>query len=103
MAFSLFLFIPRAISTRKCASLSSMLLFGAAILHTRHIFGFHFSAPSGTEWASEGGERGEGANENSIPVTLKRETNEENVIGRKGWPRRPHEQWVVSRNQRIVS
>ena len=29
-----------------------------------------------------------GANENSIPVTLKPETNEENVIGRKGRPPR---------------
>ena len=91
---------PSAISMGKCASLAVSrslaffplrLLFRAAKLHTRHIFGFHFSASSGRTGRTS--ERGRararvGANENSIPVTLKPETNEENVIGRKGRPPR---------------
>ena len=40
------------------------------------------------ERASERARATVGANENSIPVTLKPETNEENVIGRKGRPPR---------------
>ena len=83
----------------KCASLAvsrslaffpflsgSFFPFRAAKLHTRHIFGFHFSASSGTGRTSERARARVGANENSIPVTLKPETNEEDVIGRKGRP-----------------